>query len=119
MKTQDKEIVSKSKPRKTSERLKEIQAYVGFKNADMASVLGITEQMYELYLSGKFDAVYGIRQERILARAILLDVELDKKIEQLQKARDHYRNYGKRSVKAVTETVTIRHSKERNLNGKG
>lgn len=81
--------------KKPSDRLKEIQRLVGLKNVDMAAVLNITEQMYELYISGKFNSAYGIRQERLLARAIFLHEEIDKKIQELQEAKERFKNYGK------------------------
>lgn len=102
----------KPRKQKTSERLKEIQAFVELKNAEMAILLGLTEQMYELYISGRFDKTEGIRQKRVLYKAeLFLDEEIDREILKLLEAKKRFENYNKAGRKS--QPVTHENSSEK------
>lgn len=92
----------KNKPKTISLRLKEIQQFIGASDDDMIYLLGMKEQMYRMYLSGKFDNTYSIKQERVLGRVVYLDEEIQKRIDTLKLLRGRFENYGKVNGKSKT-----------------
>lgn len=134
--------IGRNRPKKISERLKEIQDFIKATPQQMCYVLSINEQMYRLYLKGTFDKSYSIKQERVFARIILIGEELDKRISELQHLQMRLKNYGKMNgkflpvagrkgekiyaprkyrgrKKPVKKSVKTSTLKEQDLNGKG
>lgn len=92
------------KPKTISERLKETQAFVKASDETMQFILDVKEQMYKLYLRGDFDGGYTITQDRLAARIVFLDEQIDRKIELLLALKERYKKYGRRSPKNPEES---------------
>lgn len=111
-----KEIV-KRKQKTISERLIEVREFAGLSTEEMAFLLSMKEQIYKDYERGAFDESYSIRHDRIIATLVYLDDEFAEKIELLQKARQQFKNYGKRNPKKPNTHHGNGSQKPRKANG--
>lgn len=101
------------KTKKLSERLIETEERLDVSPDTLAFVMGIKYEMYRRYHNKEWDDTYSKRKDRFNEQLDNIDIEIERAILRLRKA---LRNLQSKSVK---KTVTVRHSKERNLNGKG
>lgn len=121
----------KSGPVTISQRLNGIQDFTKASPELMAFVLDVKEQIYKLYLRGKFDNSNSVKQDKFLARVIMIDEQFDKRIEEINQLKEKYKKFGKRKTKfrdsvyknapqkPVKKSVKTSTLKEQDLNGKG
>lgn len=82
-----------TKPKTISERLKEVQLFTGLSPEELAFVLDKKEQIYKMYLRGKFDHTYSIREDNLIMQLICLEELLEEKIALLENAKKLFKIY--------------------------
>lgn len=124
-------VIDMAAHKKPSERAREVQEFIKANSTEMGFMVKESERMFELYRNGKFDSTSGTPQERFNAKLILLDHEIDMRIQELIVFKERFANYikiNKRGVRGPVSGTTKNYGKKngntptlkrQNLNGKG
>lgn len=91
-----------TKPKTISERLKEVQLFTGLEAEELAFVLDKKDSMYKMYLRGRFDDSYSIRQDQLIIDILYLEDSFDEKISLLQNAKKLFRKYIRKKTRPDT-----------------
>lgn len=81
----------KRKKKKFSERLKETRKKLGLNQNEMAFILGMAGQTYNAHERGAWDNTYSNRKDRVLAKLVYLDREIEDRMALLQKTLEKVR----------------------------